>query len=418
MISIRQRLCRIICLIWFSVVNAAEHFYNLKYFTEEIMNETKSDISKDCVIPYDLSKWSLSRFNGEPNPMKFLVSDLIPLGVAGTFYSAGGIGKSTLALDLCIRVAIAEEIQTLWLGKYDVLSGGKVMYLSAEDPEIILHERIHGLQRALSQEIGKDLGVLQSIAAKNLFIGNFWGSASKLFDIKGSAITPTDEYSRTYETLRTENVKLIVFDTRSRLSGAEGSGNAIVSQEVSYFEKLAADFGLTVLILHHTSKHSYGGNVSPQAAQRGESAFVDCLRFGLYLQPVSAEIANVNGIAEEDRFKFLVVSHAKSNYTAIQHPIILYRDGWRFTIADLQWNATREDRKAEETDKDIETVFNMVKKNPKCTQRGLIKLLKGCLSSHRIRKALQKALELKRIKEKKGDRGSKLYEAVEEIKSG
>jgi len=91
--------------------------------------------------PLDLSLWTVDRFRGEPEEPKYLVDPFIPLGLAGTVYGMGGAGKSTLILDLSVRIAVADAIPSKWLDSFDVRTGGKVLYISAEEPEARLHMR-------------------------------------------------------------------------------------------------------------------------------------------------------------------------------------------------------------------------------------------------------------------------------------
>jgi RecA-family ATPase len=378
---------------------------------EEVNAEIETGIPIEAPVePYDLARWTIGRFKGEPAPVRFLVDGLIPQGIAGTIYSAGGSGKSTLALDLGIRVAIAEVFKTNWLGKYGVQTGGKVLYFSAEEPEEVLHNRIHGLAASIAGEIGEEMGYVLRLAGENLFIVNLWGSAKQLFEVKTNSISPTDEYKRIYSTMQAGGVKLVIFDTRSRLSGAEGAGNAIVSQEVAHFEKLAAKFGATVLILHHTNKSSYGNDTHSGAAQRGESAFLDCLRFGLYLQTMTDEVAAQNGIGEADRPQYLIVSHSKGNYTTMQEPIILHRDGWRFDLTDIKPKTSSDARKAKREAADMAAVVEVVQVRPKISQQDLNKAISGKVSYHKARAAIKNAVETGLILETDGGRGKKQYE--------
>lgn len=358
--------------------------------------------------PLDLSQWTLERFRGDPPERKFLVDQFVPQGIAGTLYSAGGTGKSTLALDLSIRIAVADVIPTKWLNKFDVLAGGKVLYFSAEEPEDELHNRIKSIIAAIATETETPFDVLWPLCLKNLFVVNLWGTAKQLFDVKATSLEPSRDYWQIYNTL-SNDFKLCVFDTRSRLSGAEGSGNALVSREVSFYEKFAADFGCTVLILHHTNKTSYSGDGNAAAAQRGESAFLDCLRLGIHLQTISEDVASANGIPSEDRFKYLAVTQAKTNYTAKADSIIVEREGWHYSLTDMKAKTTTGERKAKEEAADIEKIVVVVKENPGINQRGVIAKRPPGMSLHGAREALMNAVDLERIVETTGARAAKCY---------
>ena len=382
----------------------------LELLAKEAMIEEDGGTSPQMdAAPIDLTQWTLDRFAGEPEETRFLVDQFIPLGIAGTLYSAGGTGKSTLALDLSIRIAVADAIPSKWLDKFDVLTGGKVLYFSAEEPENILHKRVRSICEAIATETQTHIETLWPLCVKNLYVVNLWGSAKQLFDVKTNSLEPSGDYWQIYNTLRGGDFKLCVFDTRSRLSGAEGSGNALVSREVSFYEKLAADFGCTVLILHHTNKISYSGDGNEAAAQRGESSFLDCLRLGIHLQTITKDCASNNGIPSEDRFKYISVTQSKSNYTTIQEPIILERDGWHFALTDMKNNATRDEKKAKQEQGDISKISAVLKENPGISQRGIIGKLAGALSFHRVREALKNGVDIGALVEADGPHRSKVY---------
>jgi RecA-family ATPase len=385
---------------------------SLELLAKEAMQEVDEPggiNSQQDIEPLDLSQWTLERFNGEPVETQFLVDSFIPLGIAGTLYSAGGTGKSTLALDLSIRIAIAEAIPAKWLDKFDVLTGGKVLYFSAEEPENVLHKRIKSICEAIARETETHIDILWSLCLKNLFVVNLWGTAKQLFDVKTNSLEPSGDYWQIYNTLKTGDFKLCVFDTRSRLSGAEGSGNALVSREVSFYEKLAADFGCTVLILHHTNKVSYSGESNAAGAQRGESSFLDCLRLGIYLQTITEDIAAANSIPVNDRFKYLSVTQSKSNYTSIQEPLIIERDGWHFSLTDIKCKTSREEKTAKQEERDVSKVCEIIKENPSIDQKTIVKKLKGVLSFHRCRDALLLAKEMEMISAIEGARNKMSY---------
>ena len=381
----------------------------LELLAKEIMHDDSGEPENPDTAPIDLAQWTLDRFRGEPEPTKFLVDGFIPLGIAGTIYSPGGTGKSTLSIDLACRIAIADAIPSKWLDKFDVVTGGKVLYFSAEEPEEVLHKRVRSICDAIATETGTDADELFNLALRNFYPVNVWGTARQLFEVKSNSLEPMPYYWSIYNTLKAGDFKLCVFDTRSRLSGAEGSGNALVSREVSFYEKLSADFGCTVLILHHTGKASYSGEGNAQAAQRGESAFLDCLRLGIHLQTISEDCAGQNGIPSEDRFKYLTVTQAKSNYTVINEPIIICREGWHFALTDLKTKTTKNERTAKQEAADISKICEVVKDNPGLSQRKIIEALSGAIPFHRIRVGLKNAVDTGAIIESTGQGRAKSY---------
>ncbi len=372
--------------------------------------------------PFDFEGWRISRFAGTPPPMKYLVRDFIPAGIAGCLYSPGGTGKSTLALDLAIRVAIAPIISSLWLGTFPVTLGGTVVYFSAEEPEDVLHRRFQSLCNAIAEEnlVRNDLVFAE--AEKNLFLANLWGKVNTLFDITNTSLVASDEYRKVQDVLEKLKdrgpVRLIVIDTRSRFSGAEGAGNALVSREVALFEKLAFESGATVLILHHTNKASLqGGNA--MAAQRGESALLDCLRFGIYLQTLSEEAARAQGISDEDRKKYLVITNSKQNYSEIQGPVVVRREGFQFSKSDALPKGKVGAKSDLREKAEMDAMMKMIRINPGLSQIKLVQAaqqLPQTISMKRGREALRNLEDLEMVRVLDGPRKAKLYfQAGEEV---
>ena len=82
-----------------------------------------------------------------PKPIKFLIDNLIPLGIAGTLYGSGGVGKTIASLILGIYVSLAEAFELDWFGKFRIKTGGKVIYFTSEDPNDVVHHRVHHLYK-------------------------------------------------------------------------------------------------------------------------------------------------------------------------------------------------------------------------------------------------------------------------------
>lgn len=281
---------------------------------------------------YILKEHSAGRFKDPPPEIKYLVDGLIPLNVAGTLYSPGGMGKSTLAIDLCLRIAIAEEFKTKWLGQFPINEGGRIVYLSAEDPENILHHRIFELTSQLAIELGVEKKDLDILVEKNFSIINTLGNLSTLFTRESNhVIKATDEYDKIKNTITTEiNIRLIVIDPKSRFSGLDENDNSIVAQEVKHYEQFSRLANANLLILHHNNKGS-STNSNIYSSYRGASAFLDCLRFGLHLYRPSNETLRNNNIEIDPSSEYLFLETTKQNYCKQNGKIRIRREGFKFT---------------------------------------------------------------------------------------
>lgn len=385
----------------------------------ERAQKQKAEPSSSVNPPYDLDAWRIARFRGPPPPMNWLVQDVVPLGIAGAFYSVGGAGKSTLALDLAVRVAIAGSIPGQWLGAFPVERDGTVVYLSAEEPEDVLHRRLRGLTHEIAGQAGISEDEVFAAANENLYISDLWGRVEPLFVVKATSLEPSLEYGRVEDVLRRVAVvgrplRLVIIDTRSRFSGAEGAGNALVSREVALYERLAHDTGATVLVLHHVNKSSTFNMGNHMAAARGESAFLDCLRFSIHMETLSAEAAAKNDIHEEERTDYLVITNSKQNYGKLKGPIVLRREGYRFTKTEIKARARKGEVKERQRAEDRERVLEVVRKSPGISQHDVIHALRAEVSHGRCRMALGDLVGDGVLKVESGSRGAKKYSLTEE----
>lgn len=338
---------------------------------------------------YDADDYSCANFlNSTPPKTNYLVADYIPLGIAGTLYSRGGVGKSVISMDLAVRVALANKYNLNWLCKFKVEHGGLVWYISAEEPNWVLHQRIYYLASGIAKSLSLELKDVKDELAKNLKIMNVWGRVKTLFQKTDNGVEPSEEYKRLLYTFEKYRPALIVLDTRGRLSGIDENDNASVGREVSYYEGIAEQIGSTVLVLHHTNKGSYSNAVSANAAVRGASAFLDSLRFGIFLQSAETDSGQ----------RYLRVVNSKQNYAKEQGNICLERDdGYLFKIIEDPDKKDKQIKRDNKLINDAQTLVNYVFKNPGITKTELVKAMQGTkdkpglISQHGARKAFEHA---------------------------
>lgn len=150
-----------------------------------------------------------------------------------------------------------------------------MVLINAEDPEIILKNRLY--------EIGEKLSVeaKQSIA-KSLFIEPMLGKRLNIID--------DEQRKRIIDYCI--GARLIVFDTLSRIHQLDENNNGQASIIVGCLEEIAAETGASVLFLHHVSKAStMGGMADLQQAARGSSALIDNARWCGYVAKMTKDEA-------------------------------------------------------------------------------------------------------------------------------
>lgn len=241
-----------------------------------------------------------------PPELDFVFPGLLA-GTMGVLVSPGGAGKSMLALGMAISIATGDDPWQL-LGEQP--KQGTVLFVSAEDPAVILARRLHALRDSEPLAFNEDMLSrlkIKAVHGKNWSLGTWDGST-----FLGSAELST--LGREIAELRP---RLIVFDTLNRvLAGISENDNAAMGRVLSEIEQLIAPTGTAALVLHHTSKATaLQGQGGAQQAARGASAITDNARFQMNLVTMEPKEAESRGIAE-DRRQWVQCSVPKVNYAA------------------------------------------------------------------------------------------------------
>ena len=257
-----------------------------------------------------LKQFNVKFLKGEIPKREWLVENFIELGKPGIMASIGGIGKSMLALDLCLKVAHGSGS---WLGN-EIVNSGSAVYLSAEDDAQELHRRVDALDKQ-----GKRFEGLNEVYA--LPIPSLKERLIVLGDNSSQGLhttTQADELITALESIN--NLKLVVIDpVQSFVSASISSSNEAGQMYASFCANISARLGVTTLSIHHMNKAGLVGtesNLDARMSIRGASSLVDGHRFALALYLGSQEEAErlclENGV-EFDRTRVVRASMVKSN---------------------------------------------------------------------------------------------------------
>jgi len=190
---------------------------------------------------------------------RWLVEELWCAHAVGVIGGAPKCAKTWLGLDMALSVATG----TPCLGRYAVPEPGPVLVYLAEDALRAVRERIEGMAR----HRGLDLEVVRIhvITAPVLRL-----------DYKR-------DRTRLWETVRRLRPRLLVLDPLVRLHGIDENHAGDVAELLAYIRSLQREFGLSVLLVHHTRKNAADG----VAAGQGLRGSGDIHAFGdsnLYLR--------------------------------------------------------------------------------------------------------------------------------------
>ena len=360
---------------------------------------------------YDLPEWGIDRFKGPIPELEFVVPGLIPLGSTGILYGAGGTGKSLIGLELGIRISVAHKHPSKWLDSFPIENGGNVAYFGAEDDEDELKRRTMGIVDVICSDVGISPEEVQSISSENMRLVNLFGSGKTLF--KPKSLEPTEEFYKIERTLISLNskgpVKLVVLDTRSLLSGVEGRGNAAVSKEVAYYQKLAKDFNATIVVIHHTSKQSARGGKSP--TYRGENSLFANSRWAVQLDEYQGHKLDKGTL--ENPLAYVCLTNTKHNYSSGLPPVVIRKDKYRFTTLDRRSqnipNLTCPGQGQNYSDQ----VLDVIRKHPGISQQDVI--LKAEIPHNKCRITLDNLVKEEFISFQIGERGSHHYSLKEGV---
>lgn len=259
-----------------------------------------------------LFSWQgIGRFiDNEPKPQEFILKGCLPARITGAIFATGGVGKTTLALQLSCCLAVGKPF-----GPFEPMKPTKVLFIGGEDAEDIFHRRLYNSVPAMGMRAdgGNLAEVYEQLLRKNLEVVSLVGTDRVLteMDEAGNPRT-TAVFDRLQETIKAiDGLELLIIDPKSRFDGLNENDNAHATFFVACLEKLVKDHNLTVLFSHHESKAQVKDGKVKESSGRGASALRDGVRWALSLGEMSE--------SEAAKFEVEAVDHieaaiSKSNY--------------------------------------------------------------------------------------------------------
>ncbi|WP_299837499.1 AAA family ATPase [uncultured Jannaschia sp.] len=199
---------------------------------------------------------------------QWLVDGLVPQKTVTLFGGDGGTGKSLLALQLAIAVASG----TGWINK--AVTGGRAIFLSAEDDDDELHRRTHDILAASCLSYDDLSGLtLRSLA----------GEDALLAVDSQVALVQSELFKELDGRAADEDPALIVIDTLADVYPANENDRAKVRQFIGILRGLALKRRCAVMLLAHPSL----SGLSSGSGTSGSTAWNNSVRSRLYLERIT-----------------------------------------------------------------------------------------------------------------------------------
>lgn len=252
--------------------------------------------------PIDLA----SAWAAPPPPLDFALPGLA-LGTVGNVVATGGTGKSFVVLATALGIAIGRDVGQIW-GREP--KRGPAVYVSIEDPEQVLRERLWAMRRLLDPT-GSESAIGQ------LHVLSCAGQGRALASLDGARLSTTPWFGALRDWVIGVRPRLLVLDTLNRLLGGASENDAsVVGWVLAQLEGLARDAGCAVLLCHHVSKGAAAGAGAEDAhAARGSSVLTDNARWQANLSTPLARSRDA-GILEADRRGVVRLEVTKSSYAS------------------------------------------------------------------------------------------------------
>lgn len=185
-------------------------------------------------------------------PREWIVDDWLPAGVLALFTGAGGSGKSLLALQLAVCLALGEQN---WLPTHPMATCPGVPQTNLDGPVQVQYasweDNIPEATRRIHRLLGEDLEVASWLDSWFWFSEEdrlLW-TASKEPDAPGN---PTARLAGMLDTAA--NKKMLVLDTAALAFGGNENNRTQVSAFLVHLSQWAQSTDTTVLLVAHPAK--------------------------------------------------------------------------------------------------------------------------------------------------------------------
>jgi len=282
--------------------DAADAINEEDFDIEDFLNNVNTNYERSINLLDD--SLLVSRFDDKPPLQKFLVNEVMPLGVPAIFAASGDSGKGMMTMDLAMKISSGLPFQESFGGT--ISEFGNTIIFTAEDDEDEVHRRISRLDPE-----NKRLDYPHKM--RIIPLPNFGGVFPIMQQSKDKSYHTGEQFDKYYQQmLQIDNLKLIVFDPLASFVHADVNADpAAGAALMGLMAKISTETGATVLLCHHMAKvRDTEPPQTPEEARnliRGTSALVDGVRFAY-------AVWNVNTTTGENRASSLNIQYTRNGF--------------------------------------------------------------------------------------------------------
>lgn len=264
-----------------------------------------------------------------PPKLDYVLPDL-PAGIVGKLIGPGGMGKTMLELEIAILSAtgLLQRDHLFGPKACDALTTApqKVVFLAAEEPLVVLWQRVHHIVHSLKQRDvlpeGMSWPEFHDLLRANLLM--FPIAGAKRVNLLTDDLQPSESALALGRFC--EGVRLLIADPLRQLHLADENQSGPMSALMSVFKQIAHDTGAAVLVAHHTSRaSSQPGYSGTSDSGRGSTALNYDSRWEIKLKKATRETLNDYGISANQASQLVELEDVKNNYGKTRDPVLLRR---------------------------------------------------------------------------------------------
>tara|TARA_Y100000294_G_scaffold107222_1_gene99527 strand:+ start:55 stop:1248 length:1194 start_codon:yes stop_codon:yes gene_type:complete len=237
--------------------------------------------------------WGIEAFTGWADPIQWLIEPIIPKQTSCLLAASGGLGKSYLCLDACVRIAAGPGItlQRALGGK--VTTRGKAVMITAEDSQAAIHRRLNQIINPEEHKKLKDHFFMVPLPDA--------GGTQAYLECLSGQYRMTAAWDDLCSQIIKIDPELVIIDPMQAVVQADVNDPAAGQAWWSAMSQLCAEAKTASITTHHMRKDGkIDGIASARAAVRGSSSLVDGARLVMSLWPATTDdrLAAENALKE------------------------------------------------------------------------------------------------------------------------